>query len=334
MADSAYYIGACPDCHVTLDRAHGEFSDVGYSGTNSGGHLVVERSEFDDNQAGFVTNSLNNDDAPSPQNGACPGGATGPTGSRSCWVFEHNYVHDNNNPNVPTFGAAELAPVGTGLVIAGGRNDTVIHNRITNNGAWGILVIPFPDIGNPPGVASCAGEISLPLLGLLGNQSLCYFDAFGNEIAANTVSHNGGFGNLTNGDLAEASNPETPGNCWHDNVRPAGEGTVTSAPPLLQLTHRLCGVTNAGAAFVSPLGLNVICDAQFLATLLPGVSCPSVPGILGLPGLFAYPRSTGVVLPRAAPQPSLAHPCAGVPANPWCPASAPASGRRRPTGRP
>jgi hypothetical protein len=320
MGDSAYYVGACPDCNVTLDRAHGAFSDLGYSGTNSGGHLIVENSEFDHNQSGFVTNSQNNDDAPSPQDGACPGGGTGPTGSHSCWVFRGNYVHDNNNPNVPTFGPAALAPVGSGVVIAGGRNDTVIDNRVTGNGAWGILAIPFPDIGNPPDVAHCTGGTYVPLGGLLGSQSACYFDDFGNEIARNTLAGNGTFGNATNADLAEASNLEDPGNCWHDNVRAAGVGgTVTSAPPLLQFTHRLCGVPNVGAAFVSPLGLNVICDAQFLATLIPGIACPSVPSLLGLPALFDYPRATNVVFAPLPRQPTMSRPCRGTPASRWCP---------------
>src|SRR5439155_5667904 len=36
MADSAYYIGACPDCNTVLIRGHAENSALGYSGTNSG----------------------------------------------------------------------------------------------------------------------------------------------------------------------------------------------------------------------------------------------------------------------------------------------------------
>ena len=69
---------------------------MGYSGTNSGGHLIVQNSEFDHNKTGFATNSQNNDDAPSPQDGACPNRVIGPTGTRSCWIFQHNFVHDNN----------------------------------------------------------------------------------------------------------------------------------------------------------------------------------------------------------------------------------------------
>ena len=66
---------------------------------------MVENSEWDHNQSGIVTNSQNNDDAPSPQLGLCPGST-----SRSCTFFRNNYVHDNNNPNVPSAGSAALGP--------------------------------------------------------------------------------------------------------------------------------------------------------------------------------------------------------------------------------
>ncbi|HET9729688.1 MAG TPA: hypothetical protein VFR41_09725, partial [Acidimicrobiia bacterium] len=41
MADSDYYVGACPDCNTILDDAHAQYSALGYSGTNSGGHLII-----------------------------------------------------------------------------------------------------------------------------------------------------------------------------------------------------------------------------------------------------------------------------------------------------
>ena len=72
MNDSSYYIGACPDCNAVLDHAHGENSVLGYSGTNSGGHLVIENSEFDRNSEGIDTNSASDGDLPAPQNGSCP----------------------------------------------------------------------------------------------------------------------------------------------------------------------------------------------------------------------------------------------------------------------
>ncbi|MBV8220512.1 MAG: hypothetical protein JO325_18765, partial [Solirubrobacterales bacterium] len=129
--DSGYYIGACQDvCDQTINDAWAQYNALGYSGTNSGGSLVVENSQFDHNEVGFDTNSQNNDDWPSPQNGSCPAGVASPVvGAPTCWVFYKNYVHDNNNPDVPSAGAAAAGPVGTGMSISGGRNDTIMDNR-------------------------------------------------------------------------------------------------------------------------------------------------------------------------------------------------------------
>jgi hypothetical protein len=307
MADSGYYIGACADCNAVLDDAHAEYSELGYSGTNSGGHLIVKNSEFDLNKSGFVTNSQNNDDAPSPQDGSCPADGYGPTGTHSCWIFEDNYVHDNNNPNVPGRGTAEFGFPGAGLIIAGGRDDTVVNNRFVNNGSWAVALVPFPDTETPPAVAHCAGgdPNGVPALGL----KACLYGDWGNEVAHNTFTGNGSFANPTNGDLAEISDSHAPGNCWHDNTDAAG---ITSAPANLQQTNATCGVAAAGAAVVSTLATQAICASEIFAP------CPPKPGM-------SYPRVTTVALPRLAPQPTMPNPCAGVPANPWCTTHGPVS---------
>ncbi|HEY2318254.1 MAG TPA: hypothetical protein VGH67_08150 [Solirubrobacteraceae bacterium] len=100
--DSGFYIGACRQvCDQTVDHAWAEFNALGYSGSNSGGRLLVENSQFDDNEDGFDTNSQNGDD-PAPQNGACPHGVAPPVkGAHSCWVFIHNNVHDTTTPTCP-----------------------------------------------------------------------------------------------------------------------------------------------------------------------------------------------------------------------------------------
>jgi hypothetical protein len=296
MADSDYYIGACPDCNTVLDDAHGQFSALGYSGTNSGGNLTIRNSEFDQNNTGVSTNSQNNDDAPSPQDGVCPNNGTGPTGSHSCWLFTNNYVHDNNNATVPSTGSASLGPPGTGLIVAGGRNDTIMNNHFSNNGSWAVLLAPFLDLGTPPPIAHCEGGVE----GFLGG---CYFGVWGNEVASNTFANNGGFANPTNGDLADLSDLHDPGNCWHDNTDPAG---VTSAPANLQLTHATCGVPNAGEAVLgSELSDQVLCATELLGP------CP--------PGVGNYPHGEPVVMQPLPPQASMPDPCAGVPANAWCP---------------
>src|SRR6202021_101149 len=70
------------------------------------------------------TNPQIDGDAPAPQNGACPHNGTSPiTHTHSCWVFIHNSVHDNNNPDVPQAGSASAGPTGTGMTVSGGSND-------------------------------------------------------------------------------------------------------------------------------------------------------------------------------------------------------------------
>jgi hypothetical protein len=300
MSDAGYYVGACPDCNVTLDHAHAQYSALGYSGTNSGGHLIVQNSEFDHNKTGFVTNSQNNDDAPSPQDGRCPGGEAGSTGTRSCWIFRNNDVHDNNNVNVPSHGSADLAPPGAGMVIAGGRFDTVVDNRFKNNGSWAMLIVPFPDTDTPPPVAHCEGgdPNGVPGLGI----AACYYDSWGNDIAHNAFVSNGGFGNPTNGDLAEISSMHDPGNCWHDNTDADG---LTTAPPKLQKTNGICGDAHEGAQVGSTLTAQVLCATQVFG------KCAAKAG-------SSYPRQTQTVLPPLAEQQAMANPCRDVPENAWC----------------
>ena len=72
MGDSAFYVGACTDCDATLRHVHAQNSALGYSGTNAGGRLRIEDSEWDLNRSGILPSSLANDDPPSPQDGACP----------------------------------------------------------------------------------------------------------------------------------------------------------------------------------------------------------------------------------------------------------------------
>jgi len=313
MSDSSYYVGACPDCNVVIDDAHAEFSNLGYSGTNSGGHVLIENSEWNDNRTGIAPNSMNNDDAPPPQNGACPNGDPGPLGTGSCTIIEHNNVHDNNNADVPGYsnpgltdlGGGSSGPVGTGIYLVGDQNDTVLDNNVWNNDGWGIMVSDRPDNESAPPDSSCQGGYTVPGL----EHSVCYFPAFGNEVAGNSLHDNGSWGNPSNGDLADITLAHAPGNCWHDNTRPDGSAPSTD-PPALQSTHATCGQANAGD-LAGPGGAEEACAVGL-------VPCP-----------FAnYPQGTQVVLQPMKPQPTMPDPCAGVPANPWCAAGTTAAAAR------
>ena len=151
------------------------------------------------------------------------------------------------------------------MVVSGGRFDTVTQNRVTDNGAWGILLAPFPDdTANPLDTPShCQG-------GTLNFVVACYYDDWGNEVSDNSLSDNGFFGNPTNGDLADLSQPHDPGNCWHGNFHPDGS-PVTSSPADLQVTHATCGVPNQGASLLDPLSAQVICATQAFGPCPPAL---------------------------------------------------------------
>lgn len=309
-SDSGYYIGACPDCNTTIERAHSENNDLGYSGSNSGGHLLVRNSEFDNNEEGFATQSQNNDDAPPPQDGICPNGETNPSpppGTQRndiCWELIDNRIVDNNNGKTPTHPSAP-GLLGTGMSIAGGHNDLVVGNTISGNDAWGVLLVPYPGVEEtpPPQVPAednCKGGTKLG--------SDCLFEPYGNEIAGNTFAANGGYGNPSNGDIGEVADPQPTQltNCWHGNVEQGG-GEPTSEPKAIQATHGTCSSPDLGGEpTTSVLAAQVACDSQLLA------ECPSVPG-------EEYPRHPDEVeMPAVPEQETMPDPCLGVPHNPWC----------------
>jgi hypothetical protein len=297
MNDSGFYIGACQQqCDQTVNDVWAEYNALGYSGSNSGGQLLVENSQFDNNEDGFDTNSQNGDNPP-PQNGACPNGGISPiTHTNSCWVFMDNYVHDNNNPDVPAVGFASAGPVGTGMSVSGGRNDTIMHNRFVNNGAWGTIFVPFPDNGPP-----CTGGVTtFPGIG-------CLYDESGDALLNNTYTNNGFFGNPTNGDFAQVNLLTGPTDCYSGNTDTGG--SLSSSPAGAEQTYPVCNGASTGPDLNVLFLDEVACDSQIA---LVGGPVPCLP-------TDHYPRSTGPVMhPLPAGLQSMPNPCSGVPANPWC----------------
>ncbi|MDR2988163.1 MAG: hypothetical protein LBV34_25340 [Nocardiopsaceae bacterium] len=294
MADGAFYVGACRRvCNTTLADDTGVNSALGYTGTNSGGRLVITNSAFVLNHAGLAPNSENNDDAPPPQDGRCPGSVT-----RSCTIIEHNLVEANNNANAPS--SASTAPVGTGIQIAGGSYDTVTGNLIADQGSWGVLTTDNPDPEQPPPPSHCQGGVpNDPAPGI------CLFEARGNRVYGNVFSHNGFFGNRTNSDLGtETLSSYTPRNCFYRNVDLGG--TLTSAPAGIEganVDGRPCGRDGTGND--AALAEQLICNTGIEPCQLP-------------PSKARYPKQTRIVMlpvPRLA---SMPNPCAGVPENAFC----------------
>jgi hypothetical protein len=294
--DSGMYVGACRQvCGITIDDAWMEFNALGYSGTNSGGAIVIENSQFDNNKDGADTNTQIDSDGPAPQNGACPRDGTSPvTHTHSCWVFIHNSVHDNNNPNVPQAGSASAGPTGTGMTISGGTNDTVMDNTFSNNGAWGVLFVPYPDSSPPVLGQTCAGTGGAEVSGFG-----CVYDPKGDALLHNTFTHDAYFGNQSNADFGQiVINGNGTRNCFASNTAPVG-----SYPAGLELSQPSCDGTPAVANTGGALLGQVLCDTGYGA-------CPAG---------STYPQLTVITMhPLPVDLPSMPDPCRGVPANAWC----------------
>ena len=310
--DSGFYIGGCAQrCNQVIRDSQAEYSALGYSGTNSGGTLLIEDNRFDHNKDGFDTNSQNNSDWPSPQDGACPGSVRPPVkGAKTCWVLYRNRIDDNNDANVPQAGAASAGPVGTGVTIEG-RNDTLMDNVISGNGAWGVAYQPYPDTETPPANVVRAGLAchgGTPNFSFDGVGIKCMYDDWNVQTSGNAFSHDGFFGNPTNGDMAEATFlGGHPINCYAGN-RDIG-GPLTSSPADLQSTNAACGQVATAPTTNAQFVGEIICDSEAFG---PGLGCGATDH---------YPRATRVVMHRLPRHlPTMPDPCTGAPRNPWCPA--------------
>ncbi len=135
--DSGIYIGQCQPCHAVITNSLAEHNAMGYSGTNAGGDLALVNSEWRDNMAGIVPNTLDSEKL-APQRDVLIAG---------------NYVHDNNSTTADTKNL-EYPTFGNGIVLAGGRDDLVNGNLVERQRGYGIAVMPnldarlWPSSGN------------------------------------------------------------------------------------------------------------------------------------------------------------------------------------------
>jgi hypothetical protein len=213
-------------------------------------------------------------------------------------VAYDNVFKDNNNINTPRAGSAAAGPTGTGMTISGGENDTVLDNTFEDNGAWGILFVPYPAssglVGEYGQTCSGTGGIDNPIFG-------CVYDPKNDALVHNTFVNDGFFGNASNSDFGQITlGKNEPQNCYVDNVDPQG-----STPTNLEKNQATCGTLSKGANTGGALFYQVLCDTGY--------------GACGTG--MNYPQPTGVVLTKL-PSPKLLvtmpNPCKGVPSNSWC----------------
>src|SRR5579875_652572 len=280
--DSGFYIGACRDCYARIANSIAVDNAVGYSGSNAGGHLVIERSLFAENSAGIVPNSENPGDPPPPQDGACnsaenssPTPTFETTRIARCTVIQRNLVIDNNNLSVPGNDSTLRSPWGIGVELPGTYADLVRWNVIAGNANDGVLGFEFPNPFPP-------------------TPETIFFQFAGNRISENLFLANGSEASKFRKDVMIEGGlfgqMLSTNNCVSANFMPDG-----SFPAEVE------GVWG--------------CQNETTPNPNPGDFEP-VAYILELQAQSESRHAEGQ--PAPPPQPTLPDPCAGVPANPLC----------------
>jgi Right handed beta helix region len=126
--DAGFYIGECYPCDSVVNDVHAEHNGLGYSGTNSGGNLLIVNSRFNNNRAGIVPNS-GSYELCYPQRET---------------TIVGNLVDSNNQADTPATDEAILA-MGNGILVAGGVRNDISRNRVWDHDITGIGLVPFPE---------------------------------------------------------------------------------------------------------------------------------------------------------------------------------------------
>jgi hypothetical protein len=294
--DSGLYIGACRECDARVSDAVMENNALGYSGSNSSGRLVIEKSVFDHNLVGIAPNSENPGDPPPPLDGACDSFEnTSPTPTfestriKRCEILRNNQVMHNDNLTVPTNGSTDVAPWGVGLELPGDYAVLVKGNRIEDNPNNGVLGFEYPNPFPP-------------------TEETIFFQLSGNRISNNWFHNNGYNENLTGspftGDLSLLS----------------GYGELVGGPASESENNCVSGNHFEGATF--PMDIDGTWGCNHKTTPNPGGGFPAAEYLITLQEEENYIREN-LIPPVGQPvppeQPTMPNPCMGVPRNPLCP---------------
>ena len=127
--DSGFYIGQCYPCHALITDVLAETQRLGYCGTNAGGDLAIVNSEWRDNLAGIVPNTLDSEAVP-PQRDVLIAGQLRPR-------QQLDDARTRRTSAYPTYGI--------GILIAGGVENTITQNLVEDHDTYGIAILPNLD---------------------------------------------------------------------------------------------------------------------------------------------------------------------------------------------
>ena len=126
--DASYYIGQCNPCDAVITDSIGEYSGLGYSGSNASTNIYIVNNVFRYNGTGAAPNSLDGELLPPAENVVVAG----------------NLIHDNGYGDFP-HKTAQWATQGIGIAVAGVKDSQIVKNRILNHPLNGIQVFPNVD---------------------------------------------------------------------------------------------------------------------------------------------------------------------------------------------
>lgn len=126
--DASFYIGQCNPCDAVITDSIGEYSGLGYSGSNASTNIYIVNNVFRHNGTGAAPNSLDGELLPPAENVVVAG----------------NLIHDNGYGEFP-HKTAQWATQGMGIAAAGITDSLIAKNHILNHPLHGIQVFPNVD---------------------------------------------------------------------------------------------------------------------------------------------------------------------------------------------
>jgi pectin methylesterase-like acyl-CoA thioesterase len=283
--DSGMYLGACQECEATITGAVMEKNALGYSGSNSGGRLLIENSLFQHNAVGIVPNSEKPGDKPPPQDGECnreniekpnPTPEIKSTNIKRCTIIRNDVVTANNNLTVEVNESTEAGAWGVGIILPGDYADLVEKNVISNNENGGLFGLER--------------EVDGTIFGLSGNR-----------ISSNVFADNGYLGGYLRGDVTLVS----------------GYAELVTEGLLESQSKNNCVSANVLPDPTFPAKIQQEWGCQNKTTPNPGGGLEAYERIGELQAEAKLKR-TPVGQPAPPAQSTMPNPCEGVPKNPLC----------------
>jgi len=241
--DAGIYVGQCQPCDAVVTDSVSEYNGLGYSGTNSGGNLVIVSSVFRHNRAGIVPNSGSYEQCYPERKTTIIG----------------NVVYDNNQPDTPAIDVALLA-MSNGILVPGGRQNDIERNLVYHHERTGIGLVPFPESDANDQVPTsaqmerpCSEQKQDPTPKPKSAGTVLWPSA-DNKVIGNVVSDSG-LADLAFGDLS-GQGPAQLGNCFADNT------FTTSAPTAIEQVAPCTGTPTGDPAAGSLDLVNLIATTR------------------------------------------------------------------------